>query len=82
MGAGLAPEVFGMRGRYGWDRRLERLSSGIYENAVRLHRRELRELARRAVVLQFLQKFAVLKAGHEAIRASAPSVGFADTSAH
>jgi hypothetical protein len=71
-----------MRGRHGWDRRLDRLSSGIYENAVRLHRRELRQLAGRAAVLQFLQKFAALKAAHKAINASVPSVGFADTSAH
>lgn len=45
--ARLAPEVFGMRGGHGWDRRLDRVSSGIYEHAVRLHRKELQQMARR-----------------------------------
>lgn len=35
-----------MRDGRGWDRRLDRISSGIYEHAVRLQRREYRHLVR------------------------------------
>jgi hypothetical protein len=57
-----------MRGRHGWDRSLDRISNGIYENTVGLHRREHqqyrrehRELVRRAAALQFGEKLAYLK---------------------
>jgi hypothetical protein len=68
-----------MRGRHDWDRRLDRISSGIYENAVRLHLREHEQLARRAAVLEFREKLVDLKAGNTA---NVPSVEFADTSAY
>ena len=66
-----------MRGGCGWDRRLDRISSGIYENAVRLHRREHEQLARQAAVLHLREKLADLKAGIRAIKANVPSLEFA-----
>ena len=51
-----------MRGG-GWDRRLDRISSGIYERTVRLHREQHRQLVRRAAMLQLQEKLAELKEG-------------------
>jgi hypothetical protein len=56
--AQLAPKMFGIRGGHGWDRRLDRVSSGIYERAVRLHRKELRQMARRIHLLDLREKLA------------------------
>ena len=60
--------MLGMRGGRGWDLPLDRISSGIYEKAVRFHRREHQEyrrkhqqLIRRAAALEFQEKLADLK---------------------
>lgn len=51
-----------MKARRSWDRSLDRISSGIYEYAVRLHRGEHERLARRAAsALQFQERLAELK---------------------
>jgi hypothetical protein len=54
-------------GNPGLDRALDRISSGIYQNAVRLNRQEQEHVARWATVLQFREKLAELREG---IRAS------------
>jgi hypothetical protein len=61
----------------GWDRRLDRISNGIYENAVRQHRREHEQMARRVAVLRLQEKLADLKAGIQAIKANVVSLEFA-----
>jgi hypothetical protein len=48
------------------DRSLDRISSGMYQNAVRLHMQEHRQLARWAAVLQFREKLADLREGIKA----------------
>jgi hypothetical protein len=53
-------------GTSGLDRRLDRISSGIYENAVRLNRQEHQQVARWAAVLQFREKLADLREGIKA----------------
>ena len=45
------------------DRSLDRISSGMYENAVRFNMQEHRQLARWAAVLQFREKLADLREG-------------------
>jgi hypothetical protein len=80
-GAQLVTERSGMRGGCGWDRRLDRISIGIYENAVRLHRREHEQLARRVAVLHLQEKLADLKAGIQAIKAHVLPLEFAYPSA-
>ena len=50
----------------GLDRSLDRISSGMYESAVRLHLQEHRQLARWAAVLQFREKLADLREGLKA----------------
>lgn len=57
-----------MRNGRGWNRPFDRISSGIYENAVRLHwrehqqyRREHPQMVRLAMALQFREKLADLK---------------------
>ncbi len=57
-----------MRGGRGWDHPLDRIASGIYESAVRLHwcehqqyRKEHQQSVRRAAALQFREKIADLK---------------------
>jgi hypothetical protein len=49
---------------------LDRISGGIYRNAVALHRQEHRQLARWAAVLQFREKVAGLREEINARRAS------------
>ena len=71
-----------MRSGHGWDRGLDRLSSSIYENAVRLHRRELRQMAGRTALLDLREKLADLKARIKAVKANVPSVELAYSSAH
>lgn len=63
-----APEMPGVRGGGIWDHPLDRISSGICENAARLHRSEHRQYlndhrqsVRRAATLRFLEKLADLK---------------------
>ncbi len=65
--AQLGSETVGMRSRHGWSRQLDRISSGIYEHAVRLQRRERQQLACLAAALQFRTELAGLK---EEIRAN------------
>ncbi len=60
-----------MRDARGWNRRLDQISSGIYENAVKLQRRERHQLARMAAALQFRMKVADLK---QEVRASVLSL--------
>ena len=43
------------------NRSLDRISSGIYENAVTLHRQEHRQLARWAAMVEFREKVADLR---------------------
>ena len=50
-------------GTRGLDRSLDRISSGIYQNAVRLNRQEHEHVARWAGVLQFREKLAELREG-------------------
>jgi len=71
-----------MRGGHSWDLPLDRISSGIYENAVRLHLKEHQQLARRVAILQLREKLADLKAGIQAIKAGVLSPEFAYPSAH
>ena len=49
---------------------LNRISGGIFQNAVRLHRQEHRQLARWAAVLQFREKVAGLREEIDARQAS------------
>ena len=53
-------------GTRGLDRSLDRISSGIYENAVGLHRQEHRQLARWAAAVQIREKVAGLREGIKA----------------
>src|ERR1039458_2245668 len=53
-------------GTRGLDRSLDRISSDIYENAVRLNRQEHQRVARWAAVLQFREKLADLREGIKA----------------
>jgi len=53
-------------GTRGLDRSLDRISSGIYESAVRLNRQEHQQVARWAAVLQFREKLADLREGIKA----------------
>jgi hypothetical protein len=66
-------------GTRGLDRSLDRISSGIYENAVRLNLREHRRLARWAAVLQFREKLAELREGFKASQTYLRSVNAAGT---
>jgi hypothetical protein len=51
-----------MNGVSSWDRLLDRASSVIYQNSVRLHRAEHERMARRAAAaLQFRERLADLK---------------------
>jgi hypothetical protein len=56
-------------GTRGLDRSLDRISSGIYENAVGLHRQEHRQLARWAAAVQIREKVAGLREGIKARQA-------------
>jgi hypothetical protein len=56
-------------GTPGLDRKLDRISSGIYQHAVRLNRQEYRHVARWAAVLQFQEKIADLRQGLKASQA-------------
>jgi hypothetical protein len=58
--------IGGTRGSNG---SLDRISRGIYENAVGLHREEHQKLARWAAMLQFREKVAGLRAEIDARRA-------------
>jgi len=60
-GPQLVPPMLIMRGARGWNRRLDRISSGICKNAVRLHRREHQALVRRTAAFHFRAKLAGLK---------------------
>ena len=53
-------------GTPGLDRKLDRISSGIYESAVRLNRQEHQQVARWAAVLQFREKLDDLREGIKA----------------
>ena len=53
-------------GTRGLDHSLDRISSGIHQNAVRLHRQEHQQVARWAAVLQFREKLAELREGIKA----------------
>ena len=66
-------------GTRGLDRSLDRISSGIYENAVRLNLREHQRLARWAAVLQFREKLADLREGIKASQTYLRSVNAAGT---
>ncbi len=65
-GPQLVPQISGTRCAWGWNRRLDRISSGICENAVRLHRREHRALIRLTAAFQFRARLAGLKKEIEA----------------
>ena len=54
----MASIIGGTRGLNG---SLDRISSGIYENAVGLHRQEHRQLARWAAMIEFREKVADLR---------------------
>lgn len=56
-------------GTRGLDRSLDRISSGIYQNAVRLNRLEHVHVARWAAVLQFREKLAEIREGIKASQA-------------
>ena len=66
-------------GTRGLDRSLDRISGGMYENAVRLHLQEHRQLARWAAVLQFREKLADLREGIKASQTYLRSVNAAGT---
>jgi hypothetical protein len=68
-----------MGGTRGLNRSLDRISSGIYENAVRLHWREHQQVARWAAVLQFREKLADLREGFKASQTYLRSVNAAGT---
>lgn len=54
----------------GLDRQLDRISKGIYENAVSLRQREHQQLVRLAAAFRFREKLNGLREGLEAIRAT------------
>jgi hypothetical protein len=66
-------------GTPGLDRKLDRISSGIYEHAVGLNREEYRHGARWAAVLQFREKIADLRQGLKASQAYLQSMNVAGT---
>lgn len=57
----LAPEGVGKKGGRGWHRQLDRISSGIYENAVKLQQRERQQLVRLAAKIQYRAHLADLR---------------------
>ena len=63
----------------GLNRSLDRISSGIYENAVRLNRQEHQRVARWAAMLQFREKLADLREGIKASQTYLRSVNAAGT---
>jgi hypothetical protein len=66
-------------GTPGLGRRLDRISSGIYEHAVGLNRQEHQHVARWAAVLQFREKLADLREGIKASQTYLRSVNAAGT---
>ncbi len=56
----------------GLDRQLDRISSGIYESAVRLREREHQQLVRLAAAFHFQERLTSLKDELRAIRATRP----------